>query len=262
MIDIKAKCTNLASEIIRFRRDLHQIPEAGLAEHKTAAYVAEHLRILGLEVHTGIAGTGIKAVLRTDRPGPTLLYRADMDGLPVQEQTGLTWASTHPGMMHACGHDGHMAMALGTANLLSSLSDQLQGNMVFLFQPAEEGPGGAKPMIQTGVLENPQVDEAFAFHLWPDLDLGSIGIRSGPLMAAMSRFQITIQGQGGHAAMPHKCVDALDVGVQVVNALQRPGQPENFSLTSGRSHSSQLSSRVHLQRHTGSGPAHRDYQNL
>ncbi len=221
MPEIKTKCTALAPELVRFRRDLHQIPEAGLAEHKTAAYIAEHLHQLGLEVHTGLAGTGIKAVLRTGRPGPTLLYRADMDGLPIQEQTGHAWASTHPGMMHACGHDGHMAMSLGAAALLSSLIDQLHGNMVFLFQPAEEGPGGAKPMIQAGALENPQVDEALAFHLWPDLDLCCIGIRSGPLMAAMNRFQITILGQGGHAAMPHKCVDALDVGVQVVNALQR-----------------------------------------
>jgi amidohydrolase len=221
MPEIKSKCTELASELVRFRRDLHQIPEAGLAEHKTAAYIAENLHQLGLEVHTGVAGTGIKAILRTGRPGPTLLYRADMDGLPIEEQTGHAWASTHPGMMHACGHDGHMAMALGAAALLSSLADQLHGNMVFLFQPAEEGPGGAKPMIQAGALENPEVDEAFAFHLWPDLDLGCIGIRSGPLMAAMNRFQITILGQGGHAAMPHKCVDALDVGVQVVNALQR-----------------------------------------
>jgi amidohydrolase len=221
MPEIKSKCTELASELVRFRRDLHQIPEAGLAEHKTAVYIAENLHQLGLEVHTGVAGTGIKAILRTGRPGPTLLYRADMDGLPIEEQTGHAWASTHPGMMHACGHDGHMAMALGAAALLSSLADQLHGNMVFLFQPAEEGPGGAKPMIQAGALENPEVDEAFAFHLWPDLDLGCIGIRSGPLMAAMNRFQITILGQGGHAAMPHKCVDALDVGVQVVNALQR-----------------------------------------
>jgi amidohydrolase len=221
MPEIKSKCTELASELVRFRRDLHQIPEAGLAEHKTAVYIAENLHQLGLEVHTGVAGTGIKAILRTGRPGPTLLYRADMDGLPIEEQTGHAWASTHPGMMHACGHDGHMAMALGAAALLSSLADQLHGNMVFLFQPAEEGPGGAKPMIQAGALEYPEVDEAFAFHLWPDLDLGCIGIRSGPLMAAMNRFQITILGQGGHAAMPHKCVDALDVGVQVVNALQR-----------------------------------------
>ncbi|MBS3780300.1 MAG: amidohydrolase, partial [Desulfovermiculus sp.] len=221
MPDIKAKCTELAPEIIRFRRDLHQIPEAGLAEYKTAAYVAEQLHKLGLDVHTGIAGTGIKAVLHTGRPGPTLLYRTDMDGLPIEERTGHAWASTHPGMMHACGHDGNMAMALGTASLLSSMPDQLRGNMVFVFQPAEEGPGGAQPMVQAGVLENPQVDEAFGFHLWPELDLGSIGIRSGPLMAAMNRFQITILGQGGHAAMPHKCVDALDVGVQVVNALQR-----------------------------------------
>ena len=221
MTDIKSKSTELAPNIIRLRRDLHQIPEAGLSEHKTAAYVAEHLHNLGLEVHTGIAGTGIKAVLRTGRPGPTLMYRADMDGLPVQELTGLSWASQHPGMMHACGHDGHMAMALGTATLLSSIPDQLQGNMVFVFQPAEEGPGGAKPMIQANVLENPEVDEAIAFHLWPELDFGCLGIKSGPLMAAMNRFQITVLGQGGHAAMPHKSVDALDVGVQVVNALQR-----------------------------------------
>ncbi len=221
MPDIKAKSTDLAPEIIRFRRDLHQIPEAGLAEHKTAAYIAEHLHHLGLEVHTGVAGTGIKAVLRTDRPGPTLMYRADMDGLPMQEQTGHAWASSHQGMMHACGHDGNMAMALGTACLLSSVADQLQGNMVFAFQPAEEGPGGAKPMIQANVLENPRVDRAFAFHLWPDMDLGCIGIRSGALMAAMSRFQLTIQGRGGHAAMPHMCIDPLDTGVQVVNALQR-----------------------------------------
>jgi len=192
-----------------------------MAEYQTSAYVAKQLTTLGLEVCTDIAGTGIKAVLHTGRPGPTLMYRADMDGLPVQEQTGLAWASTHPGMMHACGHDAHMAMALGTATLLSSISDHLLGNMVFVFQPAEEGPGGAQPMIRAGVLDDPEVDEAFAFHLWPDLPLGVIGIRSGPLMAAMSRFQITILGRGGHAAMPHLCVDALDVGVQVVNALQR-----------------------------------------
>ncbi|MFO7802549.1 MAG: M20 family metallopeptidase [Desulfovermiculus sp.] len=221
MPDIKSKSTELTPHIIRIRRDLHQIPEAGMAEHKTAAYIAEHLHQLGLEVHTGLAETGIKAVLRTGRPGPTLMYRADMDGLPIEEQTGHAWASNHPGMMHACGHDGNMAMALGTASLLSSMPDQLQGNMVFVFQPAEEGPGGAQPMIQAGVLENPRVDEAFGFHLWPELDNGCIGIRSGPLMAAMSRFQLTILGRGGHAAMPHKCVDPLDTGVQVVNALQR-----------------------------------------
>jgi amidohydrolase len=221
MRDLKAEFTRLAPRISRFRRELHQIPEAGLAEHKTAAYLTRHLNNLGLEVHTGLAGTGIKAVLRTGRPGPTLMYRADMDGLPIAEQTGADWASTHPGMMHACGHDGHMAMALGTAELVSSLAERLRGNMVFVFQPAEEGPGGAKPMIQAGVLEDPQVDEAFGFHLWPDLAHGCIGIRSGPLMAAMSRFRIIITGRGGHAAMPHWCIDALDTGVQVVNALQR-----------------------------------------
>ena len=220
-MDIKAASLQLGPELSRIRRDLHQIPETGFAEHKTAEYVRAYLDHLGLEVHSGVAGTGIKAVLRTGRSGPTLLYRADMDALPVKEQSAQPYASTHPGCMHACGHDGHMAMALGTASLLSSCPMPLCGNMVFLFQPAEEGPGGAKPMLEAGILNDPQVDKAMAFHLWPDLDQGCFGIREGPLMAAMDRFQITISGQGGHAAMPHRCVDALDVGVQAVNALQR-----------------------------------------
>ena len=160
-------------------------------------------------------------LLKTGRPGPTLLIRADMDALPLTEETGLPFASTHAGVMHACGHDAHVAMALVAATVLNRIKDNLNGNIKFLFQPAEEGPGGAKPMIDEGVLENPVVDYSIGCHVWPELPEGTIGVRSGPFMAAMDRFDIKIIGRGGHGAMPHMCVDALEVGTQVVNALQR-----------------------------------------
>jgi len=210
-----------AERVIGIRRELHRIPEAGFQEHKTALTVAGHLERLALHVRTGLAGTGVLGTLRTGRPGPVILLRADMDGLALQEHTGLAFSSEHQGMMHACGHDGHMAMLLGAAELLCSRADELCGSLLFLFQPAEEGPGGAKPLINGGILDDPPVDCALACHLWPDLPKGSIGVRSGPLMAAMDRFQITITGRTGHGAMPHLCIDALDTGVQVVSALQR-----------------------------------------
>jgi amidohydrolase len=213
--------SEFAERIAAIRRDLHRIPEAGFQETKTSAYVAEHLERLGLVVTRGLARTGVSGLLQTGRPGPTLLIRADMDGLHMQEETGLSFASSHPGMMHACGHDGHMAMLLGAAELLCARREDLCGRLLFVFQPAEEGPGGALPMIQAGILDNPRVDYALACHLWPDLPKGSIGVRPGPLMAAMDRFEITILGQTGHAAMPHLCIDALDTGVQVVSGLQR-----------------------------------------
>ncbi|MEJ5377291.1 MAG: M20 family metallopeptidase [bacterium] len=160
-------------------------------------------------------------LLRGARPGPTVMLRADMDALPIEEETGLEFASLNPGVMHACGHDGNMAMALGAAKVLSSFTDGLQGNVKFVFQPAEEGASGAKPMIQEGVMENPKVQWALGCHLWPGLPQGSVGVKAGPLMAAMDRFDIRILGRGGHGAMPHLCVDALEVGSQVVGALQR-----------------------------------------
>jgi amidohydrolase len=144
-----------------------------------------------------------------------------MDALPVTEETDLPFASTHPGVMHACGHDAHVAMALVAASVLSRIKDDLNGTIKFVFQPAEEGPGGAKPMIDEGVLENPQVDYSIGCHVWPEIPEGTIGVRSGPFMAAMDRFDIKIIGRGGHGAMPHMCVDALEAGTQVVSALQR-----------------------------------------
>ena len=149
------------------------------------------------------------------------MIRADMDALPITEETGLAFASTHPGCMHACGHDSHMAMALGAATVLNRLQDRIKGNVKFVFQPAEEGPGGAQPMIAAGVMENPKVDYAVGCHLWTERPEGYIGIRPGPFMAAMDRFDLKVTGKGGHGAQPHLCVDALEVGTQVVAALQR-----------------------------------------
>lgn len=179
------------------------------------------MKAQGLDVHTGIARFGVVGVMDTGKPGKTLLIRSDMDALPIAEETGLEFASIHAGAMHACGHDGHMAMVLGAATVLNKIKDTLKGTIKFLFQPAEEGPGGAKPMIEQGVMENPTVDYAIGCHLWPAIAEGTIGVKAGPLMAAMDRFDLRIIGRGGHGAMPHLCLDALEVGTQVVNALQR-----------------------------------------
>jgi amidohydrolase len=221
MVDIQKLAGAHKELVINTRRDLHRIPETGYTEKKTSAYVADYLNREGLEVQTGIAQYGVVGLLNTDRPGPTLLIRADMDALPLQEDTGLEFASTNDGVMHACGHDAHMAMGLAAATVLNKIKDDLTGAVKFIFQPAEEGPGGAEPMIKAGVMENPKVDYAIGCHVWPYIPEGTIGVRSGPFMAAMDRYDLKIIGKGGHGAMPHLCVDALEVGTQVVNALQR-----------------------------------------
>ena len=221
MVDIRQLVSEYKDLVINTRRDLHRIPETAFTEKKTSEYVAEYLNREGLEVQTGIATYGVVGLLKTGRPGPTLLLRADMDALPVTEETGLAFTSTHEGVMHACGHDAHTAMVLVAATVLNRIKEELNGTIKFLFQPAEEGPGGAKPMIDQGVLENPKVDYAIGCHVWPEIPEGTIGVRSGAFMAAMDRFDIKIIGRGGHGAMPHMCVDALEVGTQVVNALQR-----------------------------------------
>lgn len=209
--------------IISSRRALHAIPETAFTEHKTSAYIAETLHTLGYSPVTGIAGTGITATLRFAGPGPCLMIRADMDALLVKEETGLPFASCHEGRMHACGHDGHMAMVLGAARVLSKLASgeegkRLGGSVMFLFQPAEEAMGGAQPMIDSGVLEG--VDRCLATHIWPALAEGCVGLREGPLMAAMDRFEIHLKGTGGHGAQPHLGTDALDAAAQLGCALQ------------------------------------------
>jgi amidohydrolase len=220
MIDFKKIVQEQKQTTIDMRRELHRIPETAFCEEKTSAFVADRLRSLGLKVQTGIAKTGVVGLLELGTEGRTLMIRADMDALPVEEKTGLPFASTHRGVMHACGHDAHMAMALGAASVLSRFKGEWKGNIKFVFQPAEEGPGGAKPMIEAGVLENPKVDFVTGCHLHDGAE-GTIGVRPGCVLAANDRFELKVIGKGGHGAMPHLCVDPIDVGVQVINALQR-----------------------------------------
>ncbi|MCX5909743.1 MAG: amidohydrolase, partial [Deltaproteobacteria bacterium] len=207
--------------VIQCRRDLHRIPEPAYSEGETASYVAQWLKAEGLDVQTGIAQFGVAGLMKFPESGKTLMIRSDMDALPVAEETGLPFASTHPGKMHACGHDGHMAMVLGAVTILNRIKGRMKGNIKFVFQPAEEGPGGAKPMIEAGIMKKPLIDYVLGCHLWPAIPEGTVGVKAGPLMAAMDRFDIRITGKGGHGAMPHLCVDALEVGTQVINALQR-----------------------------------------
>jgi amidohydrolase len=221
MMDLKQLVREHKDLIVQTRRDLHLIPEPAYTEKKTSTHVAGYLENERLDLRTGIAQYGVVGVMDTGKPGKTLLIRSDMDALPIREDTGLEFASTHEGAMHACGHDGHMSMVLGAATVLNKIKDRLKGTIKFLFQPAEEGPGGAKPMIEEGVMENPTVDYSVGCHLWPAIDEGTIGVKAGPLMAAMDRFDLRIIGRGGHGAMPHLCLDALEVGTQVINALQR-----------------------------------------
>jgi amidohydrolase len=220
-MDLKTDIDEIKDLVVKIRRDLHLIPETAYTEEKTADYITRYLKAQGLQMQTGIAKYGVVGIMDTGKAGDTLLIRSDMDALPITEETNLDFASIHPGVMHACGHDGHMAMVLGAATILNKLKDSLKGTIKFLFQPAEEGPGGARPMIEAGVMENPTVNYAVGCHLWPDIAEGTIGIKAGPLMAAMDRFDLRIIGRGGHGAMPHLCLDALEIGTQVVNALQR-----------------------------------------
>ncbi|MFP5273750.1 M20 family metallopeptidase [Coleofasciculus sp.] len=218
--EIRREIRALESQLVEWRRRLHQHPELGFTEHLTSAFVSQKLQEWGIEHQTGIAQTGIVAIIKSDRTGPVLAIRADMDALPVQEENDVPYRSQHDGIMHACGHDGHTAIALGTAFYLSQHRQDFAGTVKFIFQPAEEGPGGAKPMIEAGVLKNPEVDAMIGLHLWNNLPLGTVGVRSGTLMAASERFQCKILGKGGHGAMPHQTLDAIVIGTQVVNALQ------------------------------------------
>ena len=203
------------------RRQFHAIPEPGFLEKKTSALIFKTLVALGYSPTTGIATTGVTAPLETGRPGPTIMLRADMDGLNLTEKTGLSFTSTHPGYAHCCGHDAHIAMLLGAAKVLMECKNLLCGTVLLVFQPAEEGLGGAKVMVEEGLMEQHQIEYVFGQHVWPALPQGTIGIKEGRLMAAVNHFTITIHGKGGHGAIPHECIDALEVGTQVVSALQR-----------------------------------------
>ena len=217
---IDEKISGITEEMIRLRRDFHRYPELGFAETRTSGIIAEYLRNLGLEVSEGVGTTGVVGVLNGNRTGKTVMLRADMDALPIQELNEVEYRSVNDGVMHACGHDGHMAILLGTAAVLSGMRDRLNGQVKFVFQPAEESLGGARNMIADGVLDNPRVDAAFGLHLISLLPLGYIGYKPGPIMASMDPFTITIKGKGGHGAMPESGIDAILISASVITALQ------------------------------------------
>ena len=206
-------------DVVALRRDFHAHPELGFHETRSAGIVAARLRALGYEVREGVGVTGVVATLQLGRPGPHTLVRADMDALPIEEDTPWQWRSQNPGAMHACGHDCHMAIGLSVARLLSQSRDELAGRVTFMFQPAEEGLGGAARMIADGLLD-PRPDYALALHVWSDIEAGTIGLSSGPVMACADEFRARIVGRGGHGALPHQTVDAIVVAAQVVTALQ------------------------------------------
>ncbi len=210
----------LRDQLVAWRRDLHRHPELGFQERRTAQVVAEHLQRLGLEVQTGIAETGVVGILQGREDGPTVMLRFDMDALPIEEENDVPYRSVHPGVMHACGHDGHVAIGLGVATLLAQHRERLAGTVKFVFQPAEEGLGGARRMVEEGVLEAPRPAMAFGLHLWNPMPVGQVAVQSGPFMAAAAQFEIEVVGRGGHGAQPHLTVDATVVAAHIITALQ------------------------------------------
>ena len=208
-------------ELVRLRRHFHENPELGFGEFRTSAHIADLMEGLGLEVRRSVAQTGVVALLRGGKPGKTVAIRADIDALPVQELNDVPYKSKTPGKMHACGHDVHITAAIGAAMLLAQHRESLAGNVKFIFQPAEETPGGAEPMIQDGALENPKVDAIVGGHVWGSLDSGVVEVLPGPIMASSDIIRLTIHGKGGHAAQPHTTIDPIVIGSEIVGALQK-----------------------------------------
>ena len=227
---IRLEIRGLQPNLVEWRRSLHQHPELGFKELLSSKFIAQKLQQWGINYQAGIAKTGIVATIEgsgekllnsaTQNSRKVLAIRADIDALPIQEENDVPYKSLHDGIMHACGHDGHTAIALGTAYYLSQHRQDFAGTVKIIFQPAEEGPGGAQPMIAAGVLTNPDVDAIIGLHLWNQLPVGTVGVRSGALMAATEGFRCTIMGKGGHGAIPHQTIDSIVVASQIVNALQ------------------------------------------
>jgi amidohydrolase len=218
--------------LIEIRRDIHAHPELGFEEVRTAGVVARELQRLGISHQTRVGKTGVVGLIQGGRPGPVLAIRADMDALPIQETSGVPFASTNPGLMHACGHDVHTTTLLGVAAVLKDLAPQLAGTVKLVFQPAEEGLGGMKAMIEDGVMDGPKIDMALAFHNHPDMPVGTFGYVHGACLAASDRFDIVVRGKSGHAAYPHTAVDPIVAAALLVGQLQtvvsrevRPTQP-------------------------------------
>ena len=220
MRDLYEEAKKLFSYSQMIRRDLHIHPELGFQEVRTSGIIAKELREIGLEVSTGIAKTGVVAMIDGAKPGPVIMLRFDIDALPINEQTGTEYASQNSGLMHACGHDGHVAIGLTVARLLNDHRDEMAGSIKLIFQPAEEGAGGAETMIREGVLENPAPIHCLGLHIWNEQPLGWLGVASGPVMASAATFAITLTGKGGHGAMPHQTIDPVVAAAQIITAAQ------------------------------------------
>lgn len=206
--------------LTRIRRQIHQYPELAFEEQQTSALIQQELHRFGIEVQTGFAQTGVVGILRGGQDGPVIGLRADMDALPISEQSGADFASRREGLMHACGHDAHVAMLLTAAKILSERREHIRGSIKFIFQPAEEMRAGGKQLIADGALKNPDVDCIYGFHVWPDLPVGRIGLRHRAMMASMDAFELTLRGVSGHGAAPHQGIDAVLGGAHLITALQ------------------------------------------
>ncbi len=241
---------NINDELIGIRRDIHAHPELSFEEHRTAQIIADRLSALGCAVRTGVGGTGVVGLLKGGRPGKTVALRADIDALPIVEINEGGYRSQTDGVMHACGHDGHVAGLLGAAEALHAVRDSLTGDVLLLFQPAEERAGGAKPMIDDGALQDPRPDAVFGVHIWNNLPAGVIGVKPGPIFAAADEVEITIKAPGGHGAMPHQTVDPIVVAAQVIQALQTMVSRETFALRFHRSEHLQRPRWKRIQHHS------------
>jgi len=217
---IRTLTERIEPALVEIRRDLHAHPELGFQEVRTAGVVARELNRLGIPHRTGVGKTGVVGLIEGGRPGPVLAIRADMDALPIQEESGLPFASIAPGLMHACGHDIHTTTLIGVAGVLKEIAPQLAGTIKLVFQPAEEGLGGMQAMIDDGVMDDPKVDLALGFHNHPDMAVGTFGFVRGPTLAASDRFDILVRGKSGHAAYPHTAVDPLVAAAMLVAQLQ------------------------------------------
>lgn len=218
---IRSEIKELSEEIIKIRRQLHSNPELSYQEHQTSDFIASYLESLGLETRRNVGGTGLTCDLQGSPGGITLGFRADMDALPIEEQTGVPYSSKNSGIMHACGHDAHVAILLGAANILSKHRRELRNNIRLIFQPGEEdlSRGGALPMIEDGALDNPHVDHVFGLHIQGSLPSGSVSVSPGPIMAAPDSFEIKVKGKSGHGSSPDKALDPIFVSTQVINAI-------------------------------------------
>ena len=217
---LRSEADALKDQLVAWRRDFHRHPELGYQEFRTSGIVAKHLTSLGMEVQTGVGKTGVIGLLEGAKSGPVVMLRFDMDALPIQELNQTDYVSQTPGVMHACGHDGHTAIGMGIAQLMVKHRAEFAGTLKFVFQPAEEGQNGALAMIGDGALENPRPEVALGLHVWNELRSGLAAIGSGGVMAAADIIRIKVQGKGGHGAQPHRCVDALMIAAQIVVALQ------------------------------------------